>query len=202
VQDSLAKDRRKSQSNGAKKRPPTGATRSESDRREKTEKPKKSGHTHRSSKNAPQETSSKRAVTRKREVVEPVSRFKARDPRFDPAVSGRYDEHEFRKNYSFLDDYKDGEMRMLKDEIKETRDGSRAEQLAKKLKSMVVFLNYHASDTVLIAPLTCRNLNGNPSGTRIKCVKYWSSTRRKNGKRLSRGRKRTSSNLVSTYAFA
>jgi len=42
----------------------------------------------------------------------------------------------FEKNYSFLDDYKDGEMKMLKDEIKETRDGSRAEQLAKKLKSM------------------------------------------------------------------
>ena len=150
AQDSLAKDRRKSQS---KKRPPTGATHSEPDRREKTEKPKRGGHTHRSSKNAPQEVSSKRAVTRKREVVEPVSRLKARDPRFDPAVSGRYDEHEFRKNYSFLDDYKDGEMKMLKDEIKKTRDGSRAEQLAKKLKSMVVFLNYHTSDNCVNSAL-------------------------------------------------
>lgn len=90
----------------------------------------------RSTKNAPQEISSKRAVTRKREVVEPTITRK-RDPRFDTAVNGRYDEHEFRKNYAFLDDYRDAEVKMMKEEIKKTRDESRREELAKKIKSMV-----------------------------------------------------------------
>lgn len=97
----------------------------------------------RSSKNAPQEISSKRAVTRKREVVEPTITHNhpghkaVRDPRFDTAVNGRYDEHEFRKNYAFLDDYRDAEIKMIKEEAKKTRDEGRREELARKIKSMV-----------------------------------------------------------------
>ncbi|KAF8534616.1 hypothetical protein BDD12DRAFT_755776, partial [Trichophaea hybrida] len=98
-------------------------------------KKEKESHS-RVSKNAPQEISSKRTVTRKREVVEPITRQKARDPRFDTAVNSRYDEHLFRKNYSFLEDYRNDEMRMLKEEIKKTKDERKSEQLAKKLKSM------------------------------------------------------------------
>jgi ribosomal RNA-processing protein 36 len=89
----------------------------------------------RASKNAPQEVSSKRAVTRKREVVE-VHKVKARDPRFDPAVNSRYDEHEFRKNYKFLEDYRESEMKMLKGELKKSKDERRNEVMMKKLKSM------------------------------------------------------------------
>ncbi|KAA8910510.1 rRNA biogenesis protein RRP36 [Sphaerosporella brunnea] len=90
----------------------------------------------RASKNAPQEISSKRAVTRKREVVEAPPIPKARDPRFDPAVNGRYDERQFRKNFAFLDDYRNDEMRLLKEELRKTKDERKTEQLSKKLISM------------------------------------------------------------------
>ncbi|KAI5813041.1 hypothetical protein BZA77DRAFT_252011 [Pyronema omphalodes] len=89
----------------------------------------------RASKNAPQEISSKRAVTRKREVVE-VHKVKPRDPRFDPAVNSRFDEHEFRKNYKFLEDYRESEMKMLKGELKKSKDERKNEVIMKKLKSM------------------------------------------------------------------
>jgi ribosomal RNA-processing protein 36 len=91
----------------------------------------------RTSKNAPQEISSKRAVTRKREVVEAIAVPKARDPRFDPAVNGRYDERQFKKNFAFLDDYRNDEMRLLKEELRNTKDERKSEQIAKKLRSMV-----------------------------------------------------------------
>jgi ribosomal RNA-processing protein 36 len=91
----------------------------------------------RASKNAPQEMSSKRAVTRKREVVGAAVAPKARDPRFDSAVNGRYDEREFRKNFAFLDDYRNDEMRLLREELRGTKDEWKNEQIAKKLRSMV-----------------------------------------------------------------
>lgn len=138
AQASLSKDRRKpaapSTSKTSKPTPATyfdGSQKAPTDPYHKFKKPEK-----RSSKNAPQEVSSKRAVTRKREVVEPASRQKSRDPRFDAAVNSRFDEHEFRKNYSFLDAYRDDEMKAMKVEIRKSKDERAAEAIAKTLKSM------------------------------------------------------------------
>lgn len=86
------------------------------------------------SKSAPTEMSSKRPVTRKREVV-PVPSRNARDPRFDSAV-GRVNEEQFSKNYAFLKDYQDSEISVLKEQIKKTKDERLREQLRAKLKPM------------------------------------------------------------------
>lgn len=93
----------------------------------------------RSTKNAPQMMSSKYAVTRRREVVTPKLGQTAfcQDPRFDRAVDHQFDEKLFRKNYSFLDDYRDSEMILLKAELLKSEDPSKKEKLAQKIKSMV-----------------------------------------------------------------
>ncbi|RPB05794.1 DUF947-domain-containing protein [Choiromyces venosus 120613-1] len=92
----------------------------------------------RSSKHAPQEISSKRAVTRRREVIAPIipAAQASRDPRFDSAVKGVYDEKVFKKNYSFLNDYREDEMKALKQEIFKCKDEQKKEQLKKELLSM------------------------------------------------------------------
>ncbi|TGZ84768.1 DUF947-domain-containing protein [Ascodesmis nigricans] len=92
----------------------------------------------RSNKNAPAEQSSKRAVTRRREVITPIEKLRGpvRDPRFDPAVSGSFNEDAFKKHYGFLDSYREDEMKMLKAEVRKTRDGEELERLKRKLKSM------------------------------------------------------------------
>ncbi|CUS11210.1 unnamed protein product [Tuber aestivum] len=92
----------------------------------------------RSSKHAPQEISSKWAVTRRREAIAPIipAAQAARDPRFDTAVKGFYDEKIFKKNYSFLNDYKEDEIRALKQEISKSKDEQKREQLKKELLSM------------------------------------------------------------------
>lgn len=91
----------------------------------------------RSSKHAPQEQTSKRPVSRMREII-PDTRRKARDPRFDPSVSriGKLDEAKVRKAYSFLDDYRDSEMADLRVEIKKTKDEYTKEKLKRQLMSM------------------------------------------------------------------
>jgi len=61
----------------------------------------------------------------------------ARDPRFDTAVKGVYDEKAFKKNYSFLNDYREDEMKALKQEISKSKDERKKEQLKKELLSMV-----------------------------------------------------------------
>src|SRR5690606_20215309 len=66
----------------------------------------------RTSKNAPVEMSSKKPVSRKREAV-PVPIIHARDPRFDPAV-GNVDSDRFKKNYAFLDEYREKEVEEMK----------------------------------------------------------------------------------------
>jgi ribosomal RNA-processing protein 36 len=88
----------------------------------------------RSSKHAPTEISSKKAVSRKREVV-PVAKREYRDPRFEP-TTGPVDESKFRKAYSFLDDYRDDEIKELKNAIKAGRDEDSKERLKKALLSM------------------------------------------------------------------
>ncbi|KAI3325051.1 DUF947-domain-containing protein [Xylariaceae sp. AK1471] len=88
----------------------------------------------RSSKHAPTEMSSKRQVTRKREVVT-THAVPSRDPRFS-AASGQVDEGRSRKAYAFLDEYRDSEMAQLKAAIKKTKSAEEKEGLTRALKSM------------------------------------------------------------------
>ncbi|KAI1180794.1 hypothetical protein F4777DRAFT_173045 [Nemania sp. FL0916] len=105
----------------------------------------------RSSKHAPTEMTSKRQVSRFREVVS-IPKVLPRDPRFS-AASGPVDEARARKAYAFLDDYRDDEMAQLQEEIKKIKSKSkskgksknkapteaeaeRIEELARTLKSM------------------------------------------------------------------
>lgn len=88
----------------------------------------------RSSKHAPTEISSKKAVSRKREVV-PVAKREYRDPRFD-SLEGPVDDTKIRRAYSFLDEYRDSEMKELKNAIKATKDDEIREKLKRTLLSM------------------------------------------------------------------
>ena len=74
----------------------------------------------RSSKHAPAEISSKKAVSRLREVIL-STKIDRRDPRFEP-LSGPIDEAKTLKNYSFLEDYRDSEIISLKSAISKTKD--------------------------------------------------------------------------------
>jgi ribosomal RNA-processing protein 36 len=89
----------------------------------------------RSSKHAPATQSSKRAVTRKRTVVE-VKKPVVRDPRFDPLTGPRPDEAVLKKRYSFLNGYKSSEMAELRAIIKKTKNEAEKEVLKRKLLSM------------------------------------------------------------------
>ena len=89
----------------------------------------------RSSKHAPATQSSKRAVTRKRTVVE-VKKPVVRDPRFDPLTGPRPDEAVLKKRYSFLNDYKSSEMAELRAVVKKTKNEAEKEVLKRKLLSM------------------------------------------------------------------
>ena len=96
---------------------------------------KKDTHdTSRTSKHAPAELSSKKAVSRKREVVA-TQKVNHCDPRFEP-VSGSVDEQKHKKNYSFLETYRDFEMSELKTAISKTNDGERKEQLRRLFLGM------------------------------------------------------------------
>ena len=88
----------------------------------------------RASKHAPAELSSKKAVSRKREVV-PVRKINHRDPRFEP-VSGAVDDRKTKKNYSFLDTYRDSEISELKSALRKTKNDESKEKLKRALLSM------------------------------------------------------------------
>ncbi|CZR58906.1 related to rRNA biogenesis protein rrp36 [Phialocephala subalpina] len=88
----------------------------------------------RSSKHAPTEISSKKAVSRRREVVE-VKKREVRDPRFE-SLAGQVDESKVRKAYAFLDDYREDEMKELKAAMKTTKDEDAKEKLKRALSSM------------------------------------------------------------------
>jgi hypothetical protein len=79
--------------------------------------------------------SSKRAVTRKREVVE-VKKPVFRDPRFDNVAGPKPDENTLKNRYSFLNDYKESEMAELRAAIKKTKNEDEKEKLKRKLLSM------------------------------------------------------------------
>ncbi|KAG0648507.1 Ribosomal RNA-processing 36 [Hyphodiscus hymeniophilus] len=88
----------------------------------------------RSSKHAPTEISSKKAVSRRREVV-PIAKREYRDPRFEP-TTGLIDQSKVHQAYSFLDDYREDEMKDLKNGIKAAKDEDSKERLKKVLASM------------------------------------------------------------------
>ncbi|GAO51504.1 hypothetical protein G7K_5603-t1 [Saitoella complicata NRRL Y-17804] len=88
----------------------------------------------RTNKHAPTEVSSKKAVGRKRDIVE-VQAIKARDPRFE-SLSGHFNEEAYRKNYSFLNDYRKDEINMLKGTMKKIKDPEEKAKLEKTLTSM------------------------------------------------------------------
>jgi ribosomal RNA-processing protein 36 len=88
----------------------------------------------RSSKHAPQEQTSKKPVSRRREIL-PDNKRQYRDPRFDPLV-GRVDEEKASKAYAFLDEYRDKEMADLRVKIKKSKDFYEKEDLKRQLQSM------------------------------------------------------------------
>ncbi|KAI0257354.1 hypothetical protein BJV78DRAFT_29417 [Lactifluus subvellereus] len=73
----------------------------------------------RKNKNAPTEVTSKRPVSRRRLVVE-VQKMEVRDPRFS-RLSGELDTTKFRNHYKFLSDMREGELGMLRENLKRAR---------------------------------------------------------------------------------
>ncbi|KAB5551002.1 hypothetical protein GE09DRAFT_1124503 [Coniochaeta sp. 2T2.1] len=90
----------------------------------------------RSSKHAPMEVTSKKPVSRKRDIVE-IPKSKARDPRFDP-IPGmpETDEVRARKAYAFLDEYRETELQALKAVLKKEKDGRKQERMKREILSM------------------------------------------------------------------
>ncbi|KAL9129125.1 MAG: hypothetical protein Q9217_002335 [Psora testacea] len=88
----------------------------------------------RSSKHAPAQLSSKKAVSRKRDVV-PIHKPDVRDPRFQ-AMSGPLNEHKVRENYAFIDSYRDAEIAELKAGLRKAKDPAAKETLRCALLSM------------------------------------------------------------------
>ncbi|TQS38536.1 hypothetical protein Golomagni_00956 [Golovinomyces magnicellulatus] len=101
---------------------------------EEKKRRKVKGEYHRSSSHAPAEMSSKRAVTRRRDVV-PIAKRQPRDPRFEPLGSSLR-AFPLTKAYAFLDEYRETEMKELKAAIKATKDDAHKETLKKKLLVM------------------------------------------------------------------
>ncbi|KAF2025303.1 DUF947-domain-containing protein [Setomelanomma holmii] len=89
----------------------------------------------RSSKHAPAVQSSKRMVSRKRQVVD-VKKPVFRDPRFDNMGGVTPDDHILGNRYSFLNDYRASEIAELKSTIRKTKNEAEKEKLKKKLLSM------------------------------------------------------------------
>lgn len=103
----------------------------------KTSKEKKAA---RANKHAPMEQSSRRAVSRKRTIVEPPAHAKARDPRFDAAVMGHSGGGKnpdlANKAYAFLDEYRASELKELKAEMAKTKNPGQKEALKKQIRSV------------------------------------------------------------------
>ncbi|ORX63863.1 DUF947-domain-containing protein [Anaeromyces robustus] len=88
----------------------------------------------RENKNRPMEISSKKPVSRYREVVE-VKKKKSRDPRFDN-LSGKYNEDLFKKSYKFLSEMEENEMNMIQEKIKKTKNSLEKEKLNRVYQSL------------------------------------------------------------------
>ncbi|KAI6278708.1 rRNA biogenesis protein rrp36 [Pyricularia oryzae] len=89
----------------------------------------------RKTKSAPEEMSSKRPVSRYREVVKPPpnARQKPRDVRFEQELTGE-DYQRFRRNYAFLDEYRNDEMAKLREIIARKKGVTPADREDAKLK--------------------------------------------------------------------
>lgn len=122
----------KAQLSALKSSPPTTTSSNEA------RKPKPRSELKRASKHAPQEVSSKRAVTRRREVVEPLvpAGLRPRDPRFDGAVKGVFDDRVFRRNYEFLDGYREEEVKVLRREMEREKNPRRKGEMERTVRSM------------------------------------------------------------------
>ncbi|ETS77055.1 hypothetical protein PFICI_10929 [Pestalotiopsis fici W106-1] len=97
----------------------------------------------RAHKHAPAEMTSKKPVTRRRQVVDVASASKpaARDPRFGPplhstAADAERAQDALRRNYAFLGSYRDSEMAALRTRIKKTKDPFEKQRLERELASM------------------------------------------------------------------
>lgn len=81
----------------------------------------------RENKNRPREISSKKPVSRFREVVQ-VKKYIPRDPRFD-SLCGTYDQRKFKRNYGFINEIKENDIKELKKELTESKDPKRIKQI-------------------------------------------------------------------------
>ena len=81
----------------------------------------------RKNKNRPREMSSKRPVSKFKQVI-PVTKKVSRDPRFDD-LSGKFNENMFEKAYSFLDDIRSQEKEQVKKAIKTEKDTNQKAKL-------------------------------------------------------------------------
>ncbi|KAK9450582.1 uncharacterized protein V1518DRAFT_414197 [Limtongia smithiae] len=86
------------------------------------------------SKHAPREISSKKPVSRLREVVE-TTKITRRDPRFEN-LAGTYNETQFRKNYAFLDKYRQDELEKMKTQIQQSKDPRERQRLDRERQSL------------------------------------------------------------------
>lgn len=87
-------------------------------------------------KHAPSEQSSKKPVSWVREIPG-FKKFKTahRDVRFDPAF-GKADLEEARKNYAFLDEYRESEISSMKEQLKQTQDTGARHRIKRELEVM------------------------------------------------------------------
>lgn len=85
----------------------------------------------RENKNRPREMSAKKTVPRFREVIH-VKKHVPRDPRFD-SLCGTFDPKQFKKDYGFLTDVKQNDLKKLKEQLKETSDP----KMRKKIQYLV-----------------------------------------------------------------
>ncbi|CAK9838068.1 rRNA processing protein Rrp36 [Schizosaccharomyces pombe] len=95
-------------------------------------------------KHAPQELSSKKPVSRFREVISEPKKF-TRDPRFD-SLSGNLSKDKVKKNYGFLNEYRVSEIQQLRDELKICKDQERAESIRQTLKSLLSKMERHLEE--------------------------------------------------------
>ncbi|KAJ3119662.1 rRNA biogenesis protein rrp36 [Nowakowskiella sp. JEL0407] len=89
----------------------------------------------RASKHSPIEITSKRPVSRKREIVHTPKQILG-DPRFNP-LTGQFNKGLFDQSYSFLNDYKNSEINELKKAVSKEKDPVKRESLNRTLQKML-----------------------------------------------------------------
>uniref|UniRef100_A0A1J3H818 rRNA biogenesis protein RRP36 n=1 Tax=Noccaea caerulescens TaxID=107243 RepID=A0A1J3H818_NOCCA len=107
-------------------------------------KPNQEKKKSRANKNRPMELSSKRPVSRYREVIQ-VPKKVVRDPRFD-SLSGNVDTEGFRKRYSFFFEEKlPTEREELKKQLKKTKNPEEVDELKNRLSYVEKWMKYEPS---------------------------------------------------------